>query len=143
MEGRIINILLVEDDEVDILNVKRALKKNRILTPLHVASSGLDALSLLKGTESSPPALSAHQLLILLDINMPKMTGLEFLRIIRADQSLQNIPVVVLTTSNQEQDRLTATQLNIDGYILKPVTFNNFVETMAELSKSWRLCKLL
>jgi CheY-like chemotaxis protein len=130
---------LVEDDEVDIVNVKRALKKNQILTPLYVASNGVDALNLLRGTETFPPALSAHQLLIILDINMPKMTGLEFLRIIRSDQYLQKIPVVVLTTSNQERDRLTANQLDIAGYILKPVNFDKFVEIMAGLSKSWRL----
>jgi CheY-like chemotaxis protein len=141
MEDKIVNILLVEDDEVDIMNVKRALIKNRILTPLHVASNGLDALALLRGTSSSPPALSTRQLLIILDINMPKMTGLEFLRIIRADRNLQYLPVVVLTTSNQDRDRLTATNLNIAGYILKPVNFNKFVETMAELSKYWRLCE--
>jgi CheY-like chemotaxis protein len=140
MEGTIINILLVEDDEVDIMNVKRALKKNQILTPLYVASNGVDALDLLRGTETSPPTLSAHQLLIILDINMPKMTGLEFLRIIRADRNLHRIPVVVLTTSNQDRDRLTANQLDIAGYILKPVNFDKFVETMAGLSKSWRLC---
>lgn len=139
MEDKIINILLVEDDEVDIINVKRALKKNLILTPLHVASNGLEALTLLRGTASSPPTLSAHQLLIILDINMPKMTGLEFLRIIRADDNLQDIPVVILTTSNQDRDRLTATQLKIAEYILKPVTFDKFVETMAGLSKFWRL----
>jgi CheY-like chemotaxis protein len=141
MEDKIVNILLVEDDEVDIMNVKRALIKNRILTPLHVANNGLDALDLLRITSSSPPALSAHQLLIILDINMPKMTGLEFLRIIRSDRDLQNIPVVVLTTSNQDRDRLTATQLNISGYILKPVNFDNFVAVMAGISKSWRLCE--
>jgi CheY-like chemotaxis protein len=70
---------------------------------------------------------------------MPKMTGLEFLQIIRADQYLQQIPVVVLTTSNQDRDRLTANQLDIAGYILKPVNFDKFVEIMAGLSKSWRL----
>jgi CheY-like chemotaxis protein len=139
MEEKIINILLVEDDEVDIMNVKRALKKNQIFTPLYIASNGVDALNLLRGTETLPPALSAHQLLIILDINMPKMTGLEFLQIIRADQYLQQIPVVVLTTSNQDRDRLTANQLDIAGYILKPVNFDKFVEIMAGLSKSWRL----
>ncbi len=142
MEEKIINILLVEDDEVDVMNVKRAFRKNNILNPLYVASNGLEALTLLRGANGSPPELSAHQLLILLDLNMPKMGGLEFLQEIRADRYLKTIPVVILTTSNQDQDRLEAYQLNIAGYILKPVTFGNFVETMATLNKYWTLCEM-
>ncbi|MEG3438662.1 response regulator [Pannus brasiliensis CCIBt3594] len=142
MEEKIINILLVEDDEVDVMNVKRAFRKNNILNPLHVASNGLEALTLLRGVDGSPPELSAHQLLILLDLNMPKMGGLEFLQEIRADSHLKTIPVVILTTSNQDQDRMEAYQLNISGYILKPVTFSNFVETMATLNKYWTLCEM-
>lgn len=142
MEEKIINILLVEDDEVDVMNVKRAFRKNNILNPLHVASNGLEALTLLRGVNGSPPELSAHQLLILLDLNMPKMGGLEFLQEIRTDSHLKTIPVVILTTSNQDQDRMEAYQLNISGYILKPVTFSNFVETMATLNKYWTLCEM-
>jgi CheY-like chemotaxis protein len=142
MEEKIINILLVEDDEVDVMNVKRAFRKNNILNPLYVASNGLEALALLRGSNGSPPELSPHQLLILLDLNMPKMGGLEFLQEVRADKNLRTIPVVILTTSNQDRDRLEAYQLNIAGYILKPVTFGNFVETMATLNKYWTLCEM-
>jgi CheY-like chemotaxis protein len=142
MEENIINILLVEDDEVDIMNVKRAFQKNNILKPLYIASDGLEALTLLRGKNDSPPELSPHQLLILLDLNMPKMGGIEFLQEIRSDARLRTIPVVILTTSNQDRDRLEAYQLNIAGYILKPVTFSNFVETMATLNQYWTLCEM-
>jgi CheY-like chemotaxis protein len=142
MEENIINILLVEDDEVDIMNVKRAFQKNNIINPLHIASDGLEALTLLRGKNDSPPELSPHQLLILLDLNMPKMGGIEFLQEIRSDLRLRSIPVVILTTSNQDRDRLEAYQLNISGYILKPVTFSNFVETMATLNRYWTLCEM-
>jgi CheY-like chemotaxis protein len=142
MEENIINILLVEDDEVDIMNVKRAFQKNNILKPLYIALDGLEALTLLRGKNDSPPELSQHQLLILLDLNMPKMGGIEFLQEIRADACLRTIPVVILTTSNQDRDRLEAYQLNIAGYILKPVTFSNFVETMATLNQYWTLCEM-
>jgi CheY-like chemotaxis protein len=142
MEENIINILLVEDDEVDIMNVKRAFQKNNILKPLYIASDGLEALTLLRGKNDSPPELSPHKLLILLDLNMPKMGGIEFLQEIRSDARLRTIPVVILTTSNQDRDRLEAYQLNIAGYILKPVTFSNFVETMATLNQYWTLCEM-
>ncbi|MBR8829951.1 MAG: Response regulator rcp1 [Chroococcopsis gigantea SAG 12.99] len=142
MEDKIINILLIEDDEVDVMNVKRAFKKNNILNPLHVASNGLEALNMLRDESGSPSSVSPQQLLILLDLNMPKMGGIEFLQTLRQDPVLKSIPVVILTTSNQDQDRLEAYQLNIAGYILKPVTFSNFVETMATLNRYWTLCEM-
>ncbi len=142
MEDKIINILLIEDDEVDVMNVKRAFRKNNILNPLFVASNGLEALTMLRNEDESKPTVPVQQLLILLDLNMPKMGGIEFLQALRKDPKLKSIPVVILTTSNQDQDRLEAYQLNIAGYILKPVTFGNFVETMATLNKYWTLCEM-
>lgn len=135
-ETKMVNILLVEDDEVDVMNVKRAFKKNNIANPLHVASNGVEALEMLRATDTT---LSRERRLVLLDLNMPKMGGIEFLRELRADPELRPTPVVVLTTSNEERDRVEAYNLNVAGYIVKPVTLTNFIETMATLNKYWML----
>lgn len=142
MLERIINILLVEDDEVDIMNVKRAFKKVNITNPLYLASNGIEALEMLRSQNNQPPQVPIERRLILLDLNMPKMGGIEFLQELRADPKLRRTPVVVMTTSNQDQDRVEAYNLNVAGYILKPVTFNSFVEMMATLNKYWILCEI-
>lgn len=141
MDDRIINILLVEDDEVDIMNVRRAFKKNNITNPLFVAHNGLEALDMLRG-KGRETSLPSSRRIILLDLNMPRMGGLEFLQELRADEALRSTPVIVLTTSNQDRDRIEAYNLNVAGYILKPVTFINFAEVMATLNKYWALCEL-
>lgn len=132
-----LNILLVEDDEVDVMNVRRAFKKNNIRNPLWVAGNGLEALEALRG-----PDMPRDRRLILLDLNMPRMNGIEFLRELRSDPELAGTPVVVLTTSGDERDRVDAYNLNVAGYILKPVTFVNFVEAMATLNKYWTLVEM-
>lgn len=142
MPKRTVNVLLVEDDEVDVMNVQRAFKRNRIDNPLYIANNGLDALSMLRGSGSQAPSVPGHRRLVLLDINMPKMNGLEFLQELRQDSSLRSTPVVVLTTSDADQDRLEAYRLNVAGYILKPVTFAIFSEVMASLNQYWTLCEI-
>ncbi|MBE9111897.1 response regulator [Nodosilinea sp. LEGE 07298] len=142
MPKRTVNVLLVEDDEVDVMNVQRAFKRNCIDNPLYIANNGLDALSMLRGSDSEPPSVPDHRRLVLLDINMPKMNGLEFLQELRQDASLKSTPVVVLTTSDADQDRLEAYRLNVAGYILKPVTFATFAEVMASLNQYWALCEI-
>ncbi len=139
---RHINLILVEDDEVDIMNVQRALRKNNIQPSLHVVSNGLEALDLLRQGSLGKPETLARNCLIWLDLNMPKMGGLEFLKILRADVNLKRIPVIILTTSDQEQDRIEAFNLNVAGYILKPITFSKFVEVVATLHNYWMLCEL-
>lgn len=134
---KMLNILLVEDDEVDVMNVRRAFKKNNIGNPLWVAGNGVDALALLRG-----PEIPRERRLVLLDLNMPRMNGIEFLRELRADPELGLTPVVVLTTSDDERDRVDAYNLNVAGYILKPVTFVSFVEAMATLNKYWTLVEM-
>lgn len=136
-EDRLLNILLVEDDEVDVINVRRAFKKNNISNPIFVAGNGLEALELLRSG-----SVPRDRRVILLDLNMPKMNGIEFLRELRADKSLASSTVVVLTTSNDERDKIEAYNLNVAGYLLKPVTFINFVEVMAALNKYWALVEL-
>lgn len=142
MQERVINILLVEDDDVDVMNVKRAFKKVHITNPLYLASNGLDALMMLRGNHPEDSSLPNERRLVLLDLNMPKMGGIEFLQELRADPQLRATPVVVMTTSNQDQDRVEAYNLNVAGYIVKPVTFGNFVEMMVALNKYWILCEM-
>jgi CheY-like chemotaxis protein len=142
MVGRALNILLAEDDELDVMNVQRAFKKNHISNPLHVASNGLEALEMLRGRNGEPPAVPEERRLILLDLNMPRMGGIEFLRELRADPKLKQITVVVLTTSDEERDKVDAYNLNVAGYILKPVTLSAFVEIMATLNKYWTVNEL-
>ncbi|HZG38152.1 MAG TPA: response regulator [Nodosilinea sp.] len=142
MKKRTVNVLLVEDDEVDVMNVQRAFKRNQIDNPLYIASNGLDALSMLRGDDAEAPSMPSHRRLVLLDINMPKMNGLEFLQELRQDESLKSTPVVVLTTSDADQDRLEAFRLNVAGYILKPVTFATFADVMASLTQYWELCEI-
>lgn len=141
IEDKMTNILLVEDDEVDVMNVKRAFKKNNITNPLYLATNGLEALALLRGIGNTP-TIPRERRLILLDLNMPKMNGIEFLRELRADPELKATPVIVLTTSNEDRDKVEAYNLNVAGYILKPVTFSNFVETVATLNKYWTLSEM-
>jgi CheY-like chemotaxis protein len=142
MEMLMINILLVEDDQVDVMNVQRAFKKGHIKNPLYVAGDGLAALEMLRGNGDILPLVPVERRLILLDLNMPKMNGIEFLQAMRNDAQLKQIPVVVLTTSNTDQDRVNAYNLNVAGYLLKPVTFNTFVDTMTTLNQYWALCEM-
>lgn len=142
MEEKIINILLVEDDEVDVMNVKRAFKKYKIGNPLFIAGNGIEALEKLRSQDGNPPQVPENRRLILLDLNMPKMNGLEFLEEIRKDEELKRTPVIVLTTSDEDKDRIEAYNFNVAGYILKPVTFANFAEVMVALNKYWTLCEM-
>jgi len=136
------NVLLVEDDEVDIMNVKRAFKKGNVTNPLYIANNGLEALELLRGENSNSPLVPTQRRLILLDLNMPRMNGIEFLQALRADPELKQTPVVVLTTSNADRDRTDAYSLNVAGYLIKPVVFAVFVELMVTLNKYWASCEM-
>ncbi|MBZ9894298.1 MULTISPECIES: response regulator [unclassified Mesorhizobium] len=132
-----LNILLVEDDEVDVMNVRRAFRKNHVANPVYVASDGIEALEKLRNGE-----VPKQRRLILLDLNMPRMNGIEFLRELRRDPDLCTTAVVVLTTSKDEQDVCDAYSLNVAGYLVKPVTFTDFCEKMAALNKFWSLVEL-
>ena len=137
MSERVLNILLVEDDEVDVMNVRRAFERNNVSNPLFVAGNGLEALAMLRSDQ-----MPKERRLILLDLNMPKMNGIEFLQALRSDPELASLPVVVLTTSNDDQDKIDAYNLNVAGYLLKPVTFSNFCERMTTLNKYWTLVEM-
>ena len=134
---RSLNILLVDDDDVDVMNVQRAFRRANLTNPLHLARDGEQALAMLRdGT------VPASRLLVLLDLNMPRMNGIEFLRELRADPALRHISVVALTTSSEEQDKVEAYQLHVAGYLVKPVTFTTFVDLMATLQKYWTLVEM-
>ena len=139
-EEKLLNILLVDDDEIDVKNVQRAFAKNNIINPLFIAHNGREALELLRATDDT--AIPKDRRIVLLDLNMPKMNGLEFLREIRQDPDLRCLTVIVLTTSSDERDRVEAYNFNVAGYIVKPVTFVAFVEAMAALNKYWAINEL-
>jgi CheY-like chemotaxis protein len=129
--GESLNILYVEDDEIDIMNLKRAFAKNGIENPLYFAGNGLVALNMLRSGEINMPKI------ILLDINMPKMNGIEFLTELRKDEELRRIAVFVMTTSNEDKDKFDAYNLNVAGYILKPLKFEEFVTAINNLKNYW------
>ncbi len=137
MSEQLLNILLVEDDEVDVMTVRRAFKTAHIANPLFVAGNGLEALEKLRSGE-----IPHRRRLVLLDLNMPKMSGIEFLRELRNDPELRTTLVVVLTTSTMDRDKLDAYKLNIAGYLVKPVTFAAFCDLMATMNKYWALVEL-
>jgi len=129
--------LLVDDDEVDVQGLKRAFKKSKIGNPITVARDGIEALEILRGENGRERLPKPH--LVLLDLNMPRMNGIELLREIRKDPELHSLPVVVLTTSDDERDKVDAFDLNVAGYLLKPVTFPKFVDILDVLNRYWTL----
>lgn len=131
-KGEEIYFLLVEDDEVDIMNLKRAFKKNEIDNPILLANNGVEALEVLRDSKTAPlPKI------ILLDINMPKMNGIEFLQEIRKDPLLKSLTVFIMTTSDSDSDKFEAYDLNVAGYVIKPLSFDVFVEKVRNLSNYW------
>jgi len=138
-----IPVLLVDDDQVDIMTVQRAFKVNNIINPLNIVGNGREALDYLKqeGKYKNPEA-SPRPGIILLDLNMPIMNGIEFLKVAKADRELKKIPVIVLTTSKEENDRVESFNLSVAGYIIKPVEFEKFVEAVRVLNLYWTLSEL-
>jgi len=126
-------ILLIEDDIVDAMTVKRAHKDLNITNPINTMGNGEAALEYLRNETNRRPGL------ILLDLNMPKMGGVEFLKIVKNDEKLKRIPVVVLTTSKDEQDRFETFNLGVAGYMIKPVDYPQFVETVRAIKMYWML----
>ena len=120
------SILLVEDDQMDIMNVQRELRKHNIDVPLHVARNGREALNLLRGENGQ--ARIAKPSVVMLDLNMPRMNGLELLETLRSDPEFVGLNVFITTTSDLETDRLKAQDLAVSGYIIKPLTFDTFGE---------------
>jgi CheY-like chemotaxis protein len=134
---------LAEDDAVDVMAVRRAFKQNKITNPLYVVGDGEEALAFLRHEGNfSDPASSPRPGLILLDLKMPRMGGLELLQIVKSDPDLREIPVVVLTTSTEESDIKSSFQNGVAGYIVKPVTFEKFAEAITIFDLYWTLSEL-
>lgn len=129
-------ILLVEDDVVDAMTVRRALSELNVTNRLEHRENGEDALAYLRGGDCSRPCI------ILLDLNMPIMSGIEFLRIVKADQALRDIPVIVLTTSAEQGDKVDSFQLGVAGYMRKPVDYKQFVDTIRTIDAYWTISEL-
>jgi len=129
-------ILLVEDDMIDAMTVKRALKELNILNPVVTVENGEEALEYLRNEENEKPGI------ILLDLNMPRMNGVEFLRISKSEENLKRIPVIVLTTSLEEIDRVDTFNLGVAGYMVKPVDYKKFVEVVKAINLYWSLSEL-
>jgi len=128
--------LLVEDDRVDVMTVKRALKDLEVSGELVATGDGEEALSYLRDEANKKPRV------ILLDLNMPRMNGTEFLKVIKADETLKRIPVIVLTTSNSEQDIAKSFELGAAGYMVKSVDYGKFMEIIKTIDSYWTLSKL-
>lgn len=126
-------ILLVEDDIVDQMTVKRALKDINITNPLKITNNGEEALEFLRNEKNELPGI------ILLDLNMPRMNGVEFLKIAKEDSRIKSIPVVVLTTSKDDQDRINTFNLGVAGYMIKPVDYVQFVEVIRTINLYWTI----
>lgn len=125
------SVLLVEDDKIDVMTIRRIFKELNIQNPLIVASNGEEALNLLM--QGATPNFSV----ILLDLNMPRMSGIEFLTVVKSNDHFRHIPIVVLTTSNHEDDIQQAYALSVEGYMVKPVDYNQFVDMMKNIHGYW------
>jgi CheY-like chemotaxis protein len=129
-------ILLVEDDLVDALTVKRALKELRVTNRVLHRENGEEALKFLRDPNTQWPFL------ILLDLNMPVMNGIEFLRVLKQEVTLKRIPVIVLTTSAEPLDKTSSFDLDVAGYMVKPVDYRQFVEAMRTLNAAWTISEI-
>jgi len=128
-----IEILLAEDNSADAEMTLRALKRNNLANRVRWVKDGEEALEYLFGEGTRPPKL------VLLDIKMPKVDGIEVLRRLKADPATQSIPVVVMTSSNEDRDVVESYRLGVNSYIVKPVQFDAFMETVAKIGLYWVL----
>ena len=126
-------ILLVEDDQVDCMTIKRALDEVKIKRRLDMVSNGEEALAYLLSADNDLPRL------ILLDLNMPRMNGIEFLKTVKTHPGLKKIPVVVLTTSRTDQDINASFDLGVAGYMVKPLDYREFIEAVITIARYWQL----
>ena len=132
--------LLVEDDEIDAERLRRAFAKLNITNKIVHAQDGVEALDILRGRDGAS-GLRGY-VVILLDLNMPRMNGFEFLDELRGDPALTHTPVFVLTTSDREEDIEASYRKHVSGYLLKPVGMDNMIASMNVLSAYWNVCKL-
>lgn len=129
-------LMVIEDDQVDVMTIKRALKEIHVSNPVVHLENGEEALQYLRDPSKDKPCI------ILLDLNMPIMNGTEFLEVIKHDNELRRFPVIVLTTSEEQQDKLNSFNLGVAGYMAKPVDYKQFVEVMRSIDLYWTISEL-
>jgi len=129
-------VLLVEDDDVDAMTLTRAIGELEIAGPLIRVTNGMEAIAYLRSGGNEKPSI------IFLDLNMPKMNGAEFLKVVKADEMLKKIPIVVLTASNEERDIADSFDFGVAGYIIKPVDYERFVQILKTIDLYWTLSEL-
>ncbi len=129
-------VLLVEDDRVDTMTVQRAFKELRVNNRLETVNNGEEALAYLADPGKEKPCV------IILDLNMPKMNGLEFLGVVKKDQNLKRIPVIVMTTSKTDEDKVSSFNLGVSGYMLKPIDYCQFVNVIRTIELYWTVSEL-
>ena len=134
-----VNILVVDDDDVDVMALQRAFKQRNIANPIHVARDGIEALEMIRG-KNGRTALPNPRM-VLLDLNMPRMNGIEFLKEIRNDPALKNTVVFVLTTSGADQDIGAAFENHVAGYLLKSDTSSSIPNIVEMLESYWNVAE--
>ena len=135
-----IDVLLVEDDKVDEQGLRRAFRKAGLPHRIHLATDGLAALRRLRGEGGKPPLPRPH--VVLLDLNLPRMNGVEFLQSLRNDEALKDTFVIVITTSDAEEDKVRAYRLNVAGYFLKARIGDQYADAVTLMDRYWSLLRL-
>jgi CheY-like chemotaxis protein len=131
--GKVIDVLLVEDDPGDVLMTREAFEDNKVVNRLQVVSDGVSALTFLRKEGEFADAPTPD--LVLLDLNLPRMDGREVLEAMKSDEKLRSIPVVVLTTSEAEEDVVRSYSLHANAYVTKPVDFDRFIEVVRQIDE--------
>ena len=137
LEPKTAQLLHVEDDDLCLMGLTRAFKTAKIANPVSFAHDGIEALEMLRGTSGRPRLPRPY--LILLDLNMPRMDGIEFLKELRKDEELKKSIVFIMTTSDADEDKVKSYNLGVAGYILKSNPANAFLEATALLDTYWRV----
>ncbi len=140
---KVVNILLVEDNPDDVKITERALTKGKVLNRLYVARDGQEALDFLFNEgEYADTQKAPRPGLILLDINLPKVNGIDVLKKVKADEKLRRIPIIMLTVSKRDEDIIRSYDLGVNSYIIKPVEFDKFVEMIKNIELYWLLTNI-
>ncbi|GGG14280.1 response regulator [Dokdonia pacifica] len=134
--SNLLDVLLIEDDTIEIMKLNRTISSLNLNHNIIEANNGEEALSILKEGNSLPD-------IILLDLNMPKINGIEFLKILKSDPSLKYLPTIVLTTSNNRKDLLECYKIGIAGYVLKPLKYDDYVSKIEKLLAYWSVNELI
>jgi len=133
---RNLNILLIEDDMIEVMKFNRAINSLGLTHEITEANNGEEALELLEKKDQLPD-------IILLDLNMPKINGIEFLKILKADERLRYIPTIILTTSSNQKDLLECFEVGIAGYVLKPLKYEDYISKIEKILRYWSVNELI